>query len=80
MSAGRCLCGAVSYRFDAQPEAVVLCHCEDCQRHTGSAFSMNVSVSRDRTGLNPSVEVWCRREQDWIEPNPNRLRFAGDAR
>ncbi|MFI6349432.1 GFA family protein [Streptomyces sp. NPDC050560] len=44
---GHCLCGAISYRFDAQPEAVVLCHCGHCQRHTGSAFSANVLVARD---------------------------------
>lgn len=44
---GHCLCGSISYRFDAQPETVVLCHCGDCQRHTGSAFSVNVFVPRD---------------------------------
>jgi hypothetical protein len=46
MSTGHCLCGAISYRFDAEPEAVVLCHCRECQRHTGSAFSVNVLVPR----------------------------------
>ncbi|MGW9129783.1 GFA family protein [Streptomyces sp. NPDC055681] len=44
---GHCLCGSVSYRFDAEPEAVVLCHCAHCQRHSGSAFSVNVLVARD---------------------------------
>ncbi|MFE6758171.1 GFA family protein [Streptomyces sp. NPDC057684] len=44
---GHCLCGSISYRFDAQPEAVVVCHCAHCQRHTGSAFSVNILVDRD---------------------------------
>lgn len=44
---GHCLCGSISYRFDAEPEAVVLCHCGHCQRNTGSAFSVNVLVARD---------------------------------
>lgn len=44
---GHCLCGSISYRFDARSEAVVMCHCGDCQRHTGSAFSVNVLVARD---------------------------------
>jgi hypothetical protein len=44
---GRCLCGSISYRFDAIPEAVIVCHCGHCQRHTGSAFSVNVLVARD---------------------------------
>ncbi|MBG7696548.1 GFA family protein [Streptomyces sp. MC1] len=44
---GHCLCGSVSYRFDAEPDAVVLCHCGHCQRHSGAAFSVNVLVARD---------------------------------
>ncbi|MFD7435953.1 GFA family protein [Streptomyces sp. NPDC059861] len=44
---GHCLCGSVSYRFDVNPETVVLCHCAHCQRHTGAAFSVNVLVARE---------------------------------
>jgi hypothetical protein len=37
---GRCICGAVRFRFD---RGAVLssnhCHCRDCQRATGSAFA-----------------------------------------
>ncbi|MET7751435.1 GFA family protein [Micromonospora sp. NPDC005367] len=44
---GRCLCGAVSYRFDVEPEAIVLCHCGHCQRHSGAAFTVNVLVARE---------------------------------
>ncbi|MFI9388167.1 GFA family protein [Kutzneria sp. NPDC052558] len=47
MNSGHCLCGAISYRLTAKPDAVVLCHCEECQRHSGSAFSVNVLVARD---------------------------------
>jgi hypothetical protein len=28
-------------------EAVVLCHCDDCRRRTGAAFSVNVLVARE---------------------------------
>jgi hypothetical protein len=45
---GHCLCGSISYAFDAEPEAVVLCHCAHCRRNSGSAFSVNVMVARDR--------------------------------
>jgi hypothetical protein len=44
---GHCLCGSISYRFDAEPETVVLCHCDDCQRHSGAAYSVNVLVARN---------------------------------
>jgi len=48
---GHCLCGSISYRISAQPETVVLCHCDDCQRHSGSAFSVNVLVERDKVEI-----------------------------
>ncbi|OZM77985.1 GFA family protein [Pseudonocardia sp. MH-G8] len=45
---GRCLCGSISYQYTGEPDAVIVCHCGHCQRHTGSAFSVNVLVPRDR--------------------------------
>jgi hypothetical protein len=41
---GRCLCGAVSYSCDAEPAFTAICHCRDCQRQTGTAFSIIVGV------------------------------------
>lgn len=35
---GQCLCGAVTYECEA-PANVMLCHCKDCQRATGSAYA-----------------------------------------
>jgi hypothetical protein len=43
---GRCLCGSVTYRCDGEPLATLVCHCEDCQRQTGSSFSILVAVTR----------------------------------
>jgi len=36
---GGCLCGAVRYECSTQPQATMLCHCEDCQRFTGTAYA-----------------------------------------
>jgi hypothetical protein len=44
---GRCLCGSVTYRIAAEPFAQALCHCADCQRQTGSAFSIVIGVPTD---------------------------------
>jgi hypothetical protein len=43
---GRCLCGSVSSRCDGEPIVTPVCHCEDCQRQTGSSFSILVAVPR----------------------------------
>ena len=37
---GSCLCGAVRYSAPATPLSVVTCHCRDCQKQAGSAFSI----------------------------------------
>jgi hypothetical protein len=44
---GRCLCGAVTYTVDAEPMVQAACHCADCQRQSGSPFSVLVGVPRD---------------------------------
>jgi hypothetical protein len=41
---GRCLCGSVRYRADAEPVVQGVCHCTDCQRQTGSPFTVFVGV------------------------------------
>jgi hypothetical protein len=44
---GHCLCGGVTYTCDGDTMATLLCHCTDCQRQTGTAFSIVVGVERD---------------------------------
>jgi len=44
---GHCLCGNVTYRIDAEPFAQAFCYCADCQRQTGTAFSIVIGVSTD---------------------------------
>lgn len=36
---GRCFCGDVTYRADAQPKWQAHCHCESCRRATSAGFS-----------------------------------------
>ena len=44
---GRCLCGGVTYTTEADPFVQAACHCADCQRQSGSPFSVVVGVPRD---------------------------------
>ena len=41
---GGCSCGAVRYRIKASPLSVYNCHCKDCQRFSGAAWSMSMIV------------------------------------
>jgi len=41
---GRCLCGQISYQSDAEPTMTVVCHCPDCQKQTGTPFSIIVGL------------------------------------
>jgi hypothetical protein len=48
---GGCSCGAVRYRIGVPPLFVHCCHCRNCQRHTGSAFVVNVLIETARVEL-----------------------------
>jgi hypothetical protein len=37
---GGCVCGDIRYEVTGDPDIVIVCHCEWCQRRTGSAFAM----------------------------------------
>ena len=41
---GGCICGQITYAANAEPLFSGVCHCKDCQRGTGSAFSCVVAV------------------------------------
>lgn len=36
---GGCICGAVRFKVTGEPLRVGLCHCADCRKTSGSAFS-----------------------------------------
>ena len=44
---GGCHCGAITYEAELDPAKVVICHCQDCQRLSGSAFR-SVAMVPDR--------------------------------
>lgn len=41
---GGCQCGALRYEISEAPLATYTCHCTECQRTTGSAFSLAIVV------------------------------------
>ena len=45
---GRCLCGAISFRTEAEPRGASMCHCSQCRRQSGGVWA---SAHVDRAAL-----------------------------
>ncbi|CAG8001732.1 unnamed protein product [Penicillium nalgiovense] len=43
---GSCMCGGITYAVEADTYLSALCHCTDCQKWTGGAFTSNAVVPR----------------------------------
>ena len=46
-----CHCGDMELRCEGEPSKVSMCHCPDCQRRTGSAFSVAVFYERAQVSI-----------------------------
>ena len=68
---GGCVCGAV--RFGATGEAlrVTICHCNWCQRRTGSAFGIEVVYREDQVAVSGDTVSTYRHVSDesgrWLD-------------
>lgn len=51
---GQCMCGSLTYTVDegTEPMMAVVCHCTDCQRQSGAAFSINIALDENAFHLN----------------------------
>ena len=55
---GGCLCGQVRYKVPAQPVDTIICHCKNCQKQAGSAFSVVSFFPRDSLELNGELQTF----------------------
>ncbi|CAH0047683.1 unnamed protein product [Clonostachys solani] len=44
---GSCICNKVKFSFTGEPKQAALCHCRQCQKLSGSAFTYNLLVPRE---------------------------------
>jgi hypothetical protein len=58
--AGGCLCGKVRYTASGDPAFVGVCHCRDCQKFTGSAFSVVIGVPKPAFSLQGTVTTYSK--------------------
>ncbi len=59
-AAGSCQCGQVQLLLSRDPLCTYACHCLDCQKRTGSAFSMGLVISADHVAIDGECSTWTR--------------------
>ena len=58
---GGCQCGHVRYRLEGDAIALVVCHCSECQRQSGSAFGMSLIVPKNALVMEGATpKTFCR--------------------
>lgn len=57
---GGCLCGKVRYTADTEPGFVGVCHCADCQRFTGSAFSTVIAFPASELKVKGALKTFTK--------------------
>ncbi|KAH6649779.1 Mss4-like protein [Chaetomium fimeti] len=56
---GHCLCKAVTYTVDMDAPIITgYDHCDDCQRQSGSTYSLVCVVLKDKLTVNGPVKKW----------------------
>lgn len=48
MYTGRCLCGDITFEYSGPLGPIALCHCSQCRRAHGSAFSASAPIQKAR--------------------------------
>jgi hypothetical protein len=68
-----CHCGALKVIASGEPERVYLCHCQACQRRTGTAFHFGATYRKDQVRLEGERKIY---ERDADSGNRIRLQVA----
>jgi hypothetical protein len=61
---GQCLCGEITYELAAAPVMTGICHCKNCQRQAGSAFSTLAGVAKDAFSISGTPKLYQDKETD----------------
>jgi hypothetical protein len=55
---GGCLCGQVRYSAAAEPALVALCHCKNCQKQAGTAFSVVIGIPKSALSVQGNLKTF----------------------
>jgi hypothetical protein len=56
--AGRCACGAVTFRLEGEPGFQMICKCRDCQRFSGTGHAALVIAQRDQATIEGELRFY----------------------
>ena len=73
---GQCLCGAIKYEFPNDPAVAGVCHCKNCQRQAGSAFSTLAGVPRAEFQMTGEPKLY--QDSDTDSGSTVERYFCGD--
>ena len=71
---GSCSCGSIRIEGEADPEAVTVCHCTDCQTASGSAFRVAVPVKGDAFKVSGQPAIYIKTTAE--SGNPRAQAFC----
>ena len=72
---GACSCGNITIEGEADPAAVSICHCTDCQTATGTAFRVSIPVSGATLKVTGQPTIYLKTTAD--SGNPRAQAFCG---
>jgi len=55
---GKCLCGAVQYEIEGELQMTGVCHCKNCQRQAGSAYSVLFAINNDQLHITGALKTY----------------------
>ncbi|MGN6453970.1 MAG: GFA family protein [Steroidobacteraceae bacterium] len=55
---GSCLCGQIRYSAKVEPAFVAVCHCKNCQKQAGTAFSVLVAVPKSSLSIQGRLKTF----------------------
>ena len=62
-----CQCGQFSAKTIGDPERVAMCHCEECQRRTGSSYNLGAVFVESNVELKGEYSTYTRTGDSGLE-------------
>ncbi|MCB1853326.1 MAG: GFA family protein [Halieaceae bacterium] len=75
---GGCQCGQVRYVLAGESLMIYACHCHDCQRRTGSAFSEGMLIAAEQLALEGELTSWQRIADSGVEKTRHSCASCGN--